>query len=211
VRDDLTKRQNQFDQEIEKMNTLTTGLKHLLSLIVAALLALAMPQITARAEVTDSAPGGFTVKLTVTIHTAPEEVYRKLVHNVGDWWDSSHTFSQDAHNLSIDERPMGCFCERLKDGGAARHMEVIYFQPGKTLRMSGGLGPLQSLPVSGVATFSLSPTSDGTKLDLVYAIGGYSPQGLAPIAPVVDQVLAEQLNRLKSYVETGKAASPEKR
>jgi hypothetical protein len=66
----------------------------------------------ATAEVGDSSAGGFTVKLTYSIQAAPDEVYRRLIH-IGDWWDSEHTFSGDAHNLTIEEKAGGCFCEKL--------------------------------------------------------------------------------------------------
>lgn len=150
--------------------------------------------------VVDSAANGFTVRTTLTIRASPDEVYRKLVHNVGEWWDSAHTFSQDAHNLSIDEKPMGCFCEKLKSG-AVRHMEVVNFVPGRTLVMSGGLGPLQSMAVAASLSVALSPADGGTKLEMTYALAGYSPQGMDALAPAVDSVLADQFTRLKNYIE----------
>jgi hypothetical protein len=110
----------------------------------------------------------------------------------------------------IEGRPMGCFCEKLPNGGSVRHMEVILVQPGKTLRMSGAMGPLQALAVSAVATFSLAPEADGTKLEFTYTIGGYAPQGLTGLAPIVDNVLTEQITRLKNYVETGNPAGKAK-
>lgn len=161
----------------------------------------------ARADVVDSAAGGFTVKVTVNIHAAPAEVYRRLVNNIGDWWNPAHTFSGDAHNLSIDDRPNGCLCEKLPNGGSVRHLEVIYVQPGKLLRMTGGLGPLQSLAVAGVATFTIAPEADGTRLELTYSVGGYSAGGLNFLSQPVDMVLTEQMKRLKNYVETGKAGA----
>src|SRR5215469_13952703 len=94
-----------------------------------------------RAEVKDSTPGGFTIKSTVTIHASPADVYRRLVGEIGNWWSSGHTFSGDAHNLAIEERPMGCFCEKLPNQGGVRHMEVVFVAPGKTLGLIGGLGP----------------------------------------------------------------------
>ena len=175
---------------------------------IAALVIALSPAL--RAEVADSAPGGFTIKTTVSIHASPAEVYKRLVGEIGNWWSPGHTFSGDAHNLSIEQRPMGCFCEKLPDQGAVRHMEVIFLQPGKTLRMSGALGPLQVMAVSAVATFSLSAEGDGTKLSITYAIGGYSPQGLDKIAPIVNTVLTEQINRLKNYIETGNPAGKDK-
>src|ERR1700734_3347887 len=77
------------------------------------------------AAVADSAANGFTVKLELNIQAPPQQVYGSLVHNVGDWWNSMHTFSGDAHNLSIDDKAMGCFCEKLADGGSVRHLEVV--------------------------------------------------------------------------------------
>jgi uncharacterized protein YndB with AHSA1/START domain len=156
--------------------------------------------------VVDSAADGFTTKATVSIHASPADVYKRLLE-IGNWWASGHTFSGDAHNLTIEERPMGCFCEKLPNNGAVRHMEVIYFQPGKLLRMSGAMGPLQSMAVSAVATFSLSPEDGGTVLQFTYTVGGYYPQGLNKLAPIVDTVMTEQVTRLKSYIETGSPAA----
>src|ERR1700746_954874 len=109
------------------------------------------------AEVADSGANGFTIKIVTSIHAAPADVYKKLVHNVGDWWNPQPTFSGDAHNLSIEERPMGCFCEKLPNGGGVRHMEVLYFHPGQILRMSGAIGPFQGMGAAGTLTFTLSP------------------------------------------------------
>ncbi len=96
------------------------------------------------AEVADSASNGFTLKTTIQIQAPPDTVYRRLIQ-VGDWWDPAHTFSGDAKNLSIDEKPTGCFCEKLANGGGVRHLEVVFLAPGKRLVLSGGLGPLQSM------------------------------------------------------------------
>jgi len=166
------------------------------------------------AEVADSATNGFTVKIATRIHASSAEVYSCLVHNVGDWWNSAHSFSGDAHNLSIDDRPMGCFCEKLAGGGGVRHMEVVFAAPGKVLRMAGGLGPLQGIATAGTMTFALTPAEGETKLELTYAVVGYSAQGMNTWAAPVDMVLTEQVMRLKNYIETGdpagKAEPPKK-
>jgi uncharacterized protein YndB with AHSA1/START domain len=167
------------------------------------LLLLLMPT-AALAAVADSAANGFTIKLSFNIAAPPDEVYRKLVHNIGDWWSSDHTFSHDAHNLSIEEKPMGCFCEKLPGGGAVRHLEVVNFVPGRTLVMNGGLGPMQALATTGSLTIALAPDGQGTKLDVTYAAGGYVAAGLNTWAGPVDGVLTQQFTRLKSFVETGK-------
>jgi hypothetical protein len=158
----------------------------------------------AHAAVADLAPNGYTIKITVTVNASPDVAYGKLVHNIGDWWSPDHTFSHDPHNLSIEEKGMGCFCEKLPGGGAARHLEVVNFLPGKSIVMIGGLGPMQMLGVNGSLTVNLSPADNGTKLDISYAVGGYMAGGFDKLAPVVDRVLTEQFTRLRNYVETGK-------
>jgi uncharacterized protein YndB with AHSA1/START domain len=158
------------------------------------------------ADVVDSSANGFTVRTTTVVRASPEDVYQRLVHHVGDWWNSQHTFSNDAHNLSIDDRPMGCFCEKLPNNGGVRHAEVIAVMPNKMLVMSGGLGPLQKFGATGTLTIVLEPIHKDTAVKLIYAVGGYLPDGLNTWAAPVDKVLTEQITRLKSYVETGSPA-----
>lgn len=155
------------------------------------------------ADVADQAPNGFTIKISTVIHAAPEDVYARLVHNVGDWWSSAHTFSQDARNLSIDDKPTGCFCEKLPNNGGVRHGEVIMVMPNQRLVISATLGPLQSLGAAGTMTFVLEPMQKDTRLQFTYSVGGYAPTGWGDWATPVNQVLTEQLTRLKTYVETG--------
>jgi uncharacterized protein YndB with AHSA1/START domain len=161
----------------------------------------------AHAEVLDSAAGGFTVKTTVNIKAAPEDVYRKLVHDIGEWWSPIHTFSGDAHNLRIEDRPGGCLCEKLAHDGFARHLEVIAVEPGKRILMSGAMGPMQTMAATGTLQFQVTPAEGGTKLDAIYAIGGYFPKGTNTWTSPVDRMLTDQCARLKSYVETGHAES----
>jgi uncharacterized protein YndB with AHSA1/START domain len=168
-----------------------------------AVVFLALAPRWAMPAVVDASAGGFTVRTTVAIRAAPGDVYQRLVRNIGDWWNPSHTFSGNAHNLSIEEKTMGCFCERLPGGGGVRHMEVVYVAPGKTLRLSGALGPMQAIAASGIMTIELSAAEGGTKLEVTYAVAGYLPAGMNTWAAPVDGVVEEQFTRLKNYVETG--------
>lgn len=170
-------------------------------LFVVLLLAVAA---SASAEIADSAANGFTYKLVLNLQAPPETVYQRLLA-IGNWWSSDHTFSGDAHNMSIDARPMGCWCEKLPNGGGVRHMQVVMAMPGKMLVMTGGLGPLQSIAATGSMSFKFSPEQGGTKLEITYAVTGYLPAGMNSLAAPVDGVLTEQFMRLKNYVETGKA------
>ena len=151
------------------------------------------------ADVADQAPNGFTVRIVTTIRATPAEVYDRLVHNVGDWWNPEHTYSNDAHNLSIEDKPLGCFCEKLPNNGGVRHAQVIMVMPNKMLVMSGALGPLQAFGATGTLTLVLQPLHrDTTNVQLVYAVGGYLPDGLNTWAAPVDKVLTEQMTRLKN-------------
>jgi uncharacterized protein YndB with AHSA1/START domain len=172
-------------------------------------LALAAAAWPARADVLDSAAGGFTVKIAVTIHAAPHEVYTHLLH-VADWWDSAHTFSGDAHNLTLDASPTGCLCEKFPKGGGAHRMEVVLVDPDKAIVLRGGLGPLLRMGASGSMTFALTATPDGAKVEVTFAASGYSPAGMNTLAAPVDGVLTEQVNRLKNFVEQGNPAPAKK-
>lgn len=178
--------------------------------ITLPVLALAIAAL-APAEVADSSPGGFTLKLALAIQASPDVVYRRLIANVGDWWDPAHTLSGDSHNLTIEEKPMGCFCEKLPGAGGVRHMEVVNLVPGKRLVMLGALGPLQSMAATGSMTIQLSEDKGATKLAVTYAVSGYLPGGMNTLAAPVDQVLTLQFTRLKNYVEHGDptAAAPQ--
>ncbi len=172
-----------------------------LLIATGAVLLAAMPL---RAAVADSAANGFTIQLELNIQAPPQDVYQRVVR-VGDWWNSMHTFSGDAHNLSIEDKAMGCFCEKLPGGGSVRHMVVVYADPGKKLVLSGALGPLQSIAATGSMTIQLAPAGGATKLTVGYAVTGYLAAGMNTWAAPVDSVLTEQFTRLKSLIETGKA------
>src|SRR5215467_6715751 len=160
---------------------------------------LAFTAMPSSATVADSGPNGFTVKVTVHVQASPADAYRKFVRNVGDWWNSSHTFSGSSKNLSIEERAAGCFCEKLLDGGGVRHMEVVTIMPGKMLVMTGALGPMQALAVAGNLRVVFSPEDGGTKLEATYAVVGYLPAGMNAFAGPSDAMLTEQFAGFKKY------------
>ena len=74
---------------------------------------------------------------------------------------------------------------KVQDGG----MQVVNVQPGSLLVLSGGLGPLQFLGVSGSMTISFAPKEAGTHVSLRYVVGGYDPDKFAKWPAAVDLVL----------------------
>lgn len=176
----------------------TAMTRHFLFLLSACLTARLLP-----AAVTASMAGGFTAAFTVEAQATPEDVYRKLTDNVADWWNPSHTFSGSSRNLTIDARPSGCFCEKFPSGGGVRHLEVVFAQPGKMLRMAGALGPMQGMGVSGALTILLTPSGQVTKISVTYSASG---MGVEKVAAPADGMLSDQFARLKNFIETGDPA-----
>ncbi len=171
----------------------------LLTTIALATATLAIPL---RAEVVESSPTGFAVRNDAVINAAPSAVYAALTDAIAKWWDPVHTFSHDARNLSLEAKPGGCLCERLPDGGGVEHMRVIYASPGKLLRMTGAIGPMQE--AAGTMTWTLVQADKATKVQMGYTAGGFRGGGLQDLSAVVDRVMRGQLLRLKAFVETGR-------
>jgi len=172
---------------------------------VGALLCLAA---AANAAVVETGASGFLSTHEVTVSASPADAYKALVAEVGRWWNPVHTYSGDAANLSIDARPGGCFCERLPNGGGVQHLSVAYTSPGQVLRLTGALGPLQDSGVAGSMTWKFTPGPVATRIELSYSVGGYLHGGFEKMAPAVDFVVGEQLNRLRTFIETGKPEAP---
>ena len=172
--------------------------------ILLAGVTLGMFAVPLRAEVVDSSAHGFTVRSTVIVQGPPKQAYERFVREVGKWWDSNHTYTGESSNLSIDAQLGGSFSEKLPGGGFVEHMRVVYADPGKILRMVGGLGPLQELGAAGAMTISFAEIQTSTEVTMTYAVGGYMKQGLGSLAAIVNSVLALQLNRYKAHVDSHK-------
>ncbi|WP_028079338.1 SRPBCC family protein [Solimonas soli] len=159
---------------------------------------------TAGAEVKSVAVTGFAIEQTLTLKAAPDQVYDALV-DVGRWWDGAHSYSGKADHLRIEPRAGGCFCERLDAGGSVLHATVVFAARPQLLRMSGAFGPLQSMGVSGAASWEIGAAGTGSTLKFSYAVGGYAGgTSFEQLAPMVDGMFAGQMARLKSYVERGR-------
>lgn len=153
----------------------------------------------AQAEVKDSSPTGFTIENTQVVPVDAMTAWNALVNDVGRWWPKDHTWWGDASKLSIQARAGGCFCE-INGAQQAWHMTVTFVDPGKTLRMTGGLGPLQAMGVSGALEWRLKPAEGGTRITLYYRAGGYTPDDLSKFVPVIDKVQGLQLGGLADYL-----------
>ncbi len=176
-----------------------------LTTLTAGLCSLAVP---ASAEVVQKSDVGFVVRVTAEVAVTPAEAWKAFTTPSG-WWSGAHTFSGSAANLTLDPTANGCFCERLpvpKDApagqklGSVMHMRVLYAEPYRALRLTGGLGPLQSEATNGTMTVTFKPIDGtggkGTRILWEYVVGGFMRYKTDVIAVAVDKVLAEQLGGL---------------
>ena len=150
----------------------------------------------AQADVIHAAESGFEIKMSVPVAATPEQAYAQFLR-IDEWWSADHTWFGKAENLSIEPRAGGCFCERTDDESVL-HMTVAFVAPNREIRLLGGLGPLQQMGLHGVLTFKFIPVSDNeTRIVQIYRVTGYDPNGLKALAPIVDKVQTQQLDRLR--------------
>ena len=171
--------------------------------VMAAALA-AFACVPAAAEVTRSTDIGFVSRNEVVVKASPKDVWLALI-SPASWWDSAHTWSGDAKNLTLMPQAGGCFCETIPEvdepgrftlEGSVEHMRVIQAYPEAALRMVGSLGPLQSEPVTGVLTIVISKVEMGTRIVWEYNVGGSMRYEIPVISKAVDGVMATQLAAL---------------
>lgn len=170
--------------------------------VMIAALALAAPA-AAGAEVMASSANGFHVRHSVNLAADAAQAWDSF-RRVGEWWSGAHSYSGKASNLSLSLSPGGCFCERLPDGGGVEHMRVAYVEPGKRALLTGSLGPLLFEATSAIMDVRIEGSGNGSTLTLDYKAAGFATGGADRLAPLVDQVLAEQVRRLRTFVPTAR-------
>ena len=71
---------------------------------------------SAQAAVVSTAEVGFRIENRAQVAATPDRAWQAL-GEIGRWWSSSHTYSGDAANVTIEMKPGGCWCEALPGGG----------------------------------------------------------------------------------------------
>ncbi len=162
-----------------------------------ALMMLAAPA-AAGAEVVSAGPHGFEIRHAVQV-VIPEGAAFDAFAQLPAWWNKEHTYSGDSANLSLSLAPGGCFCERLPAGGGIEHMRVTYVVPGEQVVMTGSLGPLLYQATTGVMEVKVSRIAGGSRLTLDYRVAGFASGGAEKLAPLVDQVIGDQMARYRKF------------
>ena len=120
------------------------------SLFIAA--ALVMAAAPASAEVVSRTADSFTLQYALGAEIDPGDIPGVMVE-VGRWWDSAHTYSGDAANITVDLTPGGCWCERLADGTQFEHTRVVSVAADR-LVFDAPFGPLKGRATRAVLTVS---------------------------------------------------------
>ena len=153
------------------------------------------------ADVQHIAETGFILENKIQTDSNSARTWKAFVEEVDNWWPKDHSYWLEAGTFSIDPVAGGCFCERTADGQSAEHMHIAFVDPGKVLRMTGGLGPLQGMGMFGALDFVFTENSQGTEVTMTYRVNGINPGGFAELAPIVDMVQGLQIGGLKSFLE----------
>lgn len=169
------------------------------SFLLAGLLAASTP---AAAEVVSANSNGFEVNNAVNLVIPVSQAYAAF-SRLGTWWNDEHTYSGKAANIQLTLRPGGCFCESIPTGGGVEHMRVSVVQPNERIVMSGALGPVLFEAASGVMDVKFERIAGGSRVTMNYRAAGFAKGDADKMAPIVDQVLAEQLKRYRTYAAKG--------
>ena len=156
----------------------------------------------AMAEVRSVGPEGFVSENEAVMPLLPEQLWRAVI-DWAAWWDPAHSYSGKPGSLRLDARAGGTLSEAWP-GGSVEHARVVNAMPPALLRLIGGFGPLQSLPVNAVLDISIKPDDMGSRLTMTYRVAGSAGTKLDALAAPVDAVMSAGFDRLVNFANTGK-------
>ena len=159
-------------------------------------LCLAFP--ATQAEVVHTNAHSFDIKITTEVNASAEQAYAAFI-NVGQWWNPEHSYFGKSEYFSINPIAGGCFCEVNKNQ-QVQHMQVVYVEPNKQIKLLGGLGPLQMMAANGAMSWKFSPNAETTTITQTYSVTALNEDVVAMIAKAVNAVQTEQQNRLGRYI-----------
>jgi len=155
-----------------------------------------------KADIAQPSAGLTVVSFQLHVKASAPHAYAAVTHPE-TWWNGEHSYSGSAANMSLDPVAGGCWCEKLPTGGSVQHMRVLAAIPGKLLRLTGGLGPLQEQPMTTVMNWSFKDDpAGGSTIDFKYRLSGATDLP-ATWPQAVNGVLNEQLQRLQNLLDKG--------
>ncbi|MEJ6789337.1 hypothetical protein BrevBR_07270 [Brevundimonas sp. BR2-1] len=169
-------------------------------LLAAAVLVLSAAPATA--EVVARTADSFTLRYAVGAEVAPEDIGPSLT-DLPKWWDSAHTYSGSAANLSLDLTPGGCWCEKLADGTEFDHGRTVSVAPDGFV-FSAPFGPLRGKTTKAELTVTWPGANRGWTPTWTMVVEG---PGTGAMADGVDAVMGAGYQRWLHYLESAEAPS----
>lgn len=161
--------------------------------------ALALIAAPASAEVFEKHDDAFVLMFEAAVDRPPDAIYG-AIGQISRWWESSHTYSGDAANLSLILEPGGCWCEAMADGSTFEHGRVVVANPARMVGLNAPFGPLK-----GVATksdFVLTWRAEGGGVWTLRALYVVEGPGLGAMAEPVDSVMQIQFDNLVELIRS---------
>lgn len=175
----------------------TKGLKMVSSkaLVMAAMgFSVAAVTPSVGADIVTASGDHYTLRQEATSTLTPMALWDRLVVPAS-WWHPEHTYSGRSENLSLELTVGGLWREDWA-GGNVLHGEVTHIVPGKKLQMIATFGPLKDIAVAVIWTIDITPHEGGSKVVFTEIANGTSASKLDELAPAVDYVKTEAINRL---------------
>lgn len=147
---------------------------------------------------------GIRIAIKIEIDAPSDRVFAALTTGVSVWWGAPYLENPNAKDLVFEPKLGGRFYERWsytdnKVGALIGNIAV--FDPPNKLVIQGPFG-LSELAVRSVVSFSLKEIPTGTEIEFFHRAAG-------PISEETRQQYGKDwqvlLNRLKDFVESGKA------
>ncbi|QLQ12729.1 MAG: hypothetical protein HZY74_04745 [Brevundimonas sp.] len=163
-----------------------------LCLGIAAALALAA---SAQAEVVERSANRFVLRYQAPVDATAHDL-RMGLQALPVWWDSAHTYSGDAANLSLDLSAGGCWCERLANGTDFDHARTVQVDEDGAL-FAAPFGPLRGRTERADLAVSWPLVGEYRQLTWDFVIEG---EGIGAMADVVDGVMGAGFARFVTHM-----------
>ena len=168
--------------------------------LLSGLMLAALP---ASAEVTQAEADGFQIDLARTSTLEPADLFERA-GTLSDWWSPEHTWSGSSENLYLTKLAPGGLWQEVWADGSVEHGRLIAFVSSdetRLMRFETALGPLQGMGVGAILTITVREDTDfdtpaKSVVTFRYLVTGAEFQDLSALAPAVDGVLSEQIDRL---------------
>ena len=152
----------------------------------------------AAAEVLGASPNGFEIRESVQLVIPPDQAFDAF-EQVGSWWNPAHTYSGKAANMRVALSLGACLCERFED----RRRDRAFAR--RLCRAEQARDPdrvARAAAVRGdVGRHGSDRRADRRRVarNDELSRGGFYKGGADKLAPLVDQVLADQMKRYRVY------------